>query len=63
MNNLRKIKKVDQREKAFQANQQVLDRLKERPCRENIQNYREEMDQLKYMRNPYNVTMSYSNIE
>jgi hypothetical protein len=54
-------------EKEFEAkvkeNEEFLEKLKSRDCRENIRRYREEMDYFKSLLNPYNVTMSSANIE
>jgi hypothetical protein len=44
-------------------NEEFLEKLKSRNCRENMRRYREEMDYFKSLINPYNVTMSNANIE
>ena len=41
----------------------VLERLRDRNCKENIKKYKDEIEKYKYLQNPFNVTMSFSNIE
>lgn len=41
----------------------VLERLRDRNCKENIKKYKDELEKFKYLQNPFNVTMSFSNIE
>jgi len=47
----------------MKENEEFLEKLKSRNCRENMRRYREEMDYFKSLINPYNVTMSNANIE
>ena len=47
----------------MKENEEFLEKLKSRNCRENRRRYREEMDYFKSLINPYNVTMSNANIE
>jgi hypothetical protein len=51
---------VDQR---LLDNEVLLSKLRDRKCTENVTRYKEELAHLKYLRNPFNVTMSHSNIE
>lgn len=44
-------------------NEMLLERMKQRECDKNVSRYKEELAHLKYLRNPYNVTMSHSNID
>ncbi len=44
-------------------NEEFLQKLRSRQCRDNIRRYKEEMDYFKTLMNPYNVTMSSANIE
>jgi len=37
--------------------------MRDRDCKGNIATYKDELDYLKYIRNPYNVTISHSNID
>jgi hypothetical protein len=50
-------------ESKLKASESVLELMKERNCQENMSRYRDEMAQLKYLRNPYNVTLSHSIID
>ncbi len=47
----------------MKENEEFLEKLKSRNCRENMRRYREEMNYFKSLINPYNVTMSNANIE
>ena len=37
--------------------------MRDRDCKGNIATYKDELEYLKYIRNPYNVTISHSNID
>ena len=57
-----KLKELKEKELADET-KRVLKDLKRRKCKENIKQYKEELSKLRYLQNPFNVTMSYSNIE
>ncbi|CDW78398.1 UNKNOWN [Stylonychia lemnae] len=52
-----------QQNQKYLENQEFLKGLKSRNCKANIKKYRNELDQINYYMNPYNVTMSLSNIQ
>ena len=43
--------------------QKVLAKLRERNCSQNIQKYKLEIENIKYLLNPYNQVISHSSIE
>lgn len=60
--NPEQIKALRQKEK-IEETKQLLKELKSRNCKGHIKQYQEELNKLRYIQNPYNVTSSYSSIE
>lgn len=50
-------------DKRLRDNETLLEKLKARDCHKNVNRYKEELAHLKYLKNPFNVTMSHSNID